>query len=81
MNPTTPQAVTERYVSNLLSNGQNKEFRINEIKMAQTFVGNENVGIHFIVQVTNFHITFDAIGATPSQALHRSLEKHGVTFR
>lgn len=81
-----PQSVTERYVSNLLHYGRNKEFDIDYIKKIDNVVEDENVGVYFVarVNVTNQNAgPFGrmANGATIQQALRRALEKHGVTFR
>jgi hypothetical protein len=74
---TAPQSVTERYVSNLLHYGRNKEFDIDYIKQMPNVVEDENVGYYYVVRIGNQ----TANGATIQQAVHRCLEKHGVTFR
>lgn len=84
MNPVTPQSVTERYVSNLLSNGQNKEYSINALRRQTTLVNEDFVGYHWVVTVESATAVVNpaaASGATPAQAIRRALEKLGVTFR
>lgn len=83
--PTQPQAVTERYVSNLLHNGQNREFYIVKIQMEPTVVNDTNIGLHFKVEIAQ-HVGASTqmgggIGATIAQALRVALLRHGVTFR
>lgn len=81
---TTPQAVTERYVSNLIHYGRNKEFDIITIKREESFHDGQYVGCFFIattVPTIPGHGSHYGSGATISQAVRRSLEKHGVTFR
>lgn len=83
--PTQPQAVTERYVSNLIHNGRNKEFDIIAIERCfSKSADNEVVGVYFVcvVELANDPTTFkSAPGASIAQAVRRALEKHGVTFR
>lgn len=83
MNPTAPQAVTERYVSNLLHNGRNKEFDICEVQRCSWMVDDQDVGCYFYIKITTAtkDRVSDSNGATPAQALRRALEKLGVTFR
>jgi len=80
MNP--PQQVTSRYVRNLLIKGLNNDFKVKEIVRLNTQVVNVVVGYYFNVSLTNnvYH-TQVASGVTIEQAVHRCLEKHGVTFR
>jgi hypothetical protein len=80
---TTPQAVTERYVSNLLHYGRNKEFDVLSITQHENIVNDELCGYYFKACVfTADRVTLEkAHAATVSQALRRALEKHGVTFR
>lgn len=80
MNPT-PQAVTERYVSNLITNGRNKEFDVNTIVQRTHHVEGEPCGVYFTAVIDYQKVSRDAHGATVSQAVRRALEKHGVTFR
>lgn len=83
MPTTTPQAVTERYVSNLIHYGRNKEFDIGTISRQISEDDDIVVGVYFqalVVAQTTHEKTF-ACGATISQAVRRALEKHGVTFR
>jgi hypothetical protein len=74
---TSPQAVTERYVTNLINYGRNREFDIDYIKQMPNVVDGENVGVYYVARIGNQI----ANGATISQAVRRALEKHGVTFR
>lgn len=83
---SSPQAVTERYVSNLLHYGRNKEFDIATISRDVTIVDETCVGVYFNVLLTKQNASGElphqrASGATIAQALRRALEKHGVTFR
>lgn len=84
---TIPQAVTERYVSNLIHYGRNKEFDICSIQRQITEDDGVVVGVYFTVMI-RLQIAPEgsadkiiASGATISQAVRRALEKHGVTFR
>lgn len=81
--PTPPQAVTERYVSNLIHNGRNKEFDIIKLRQMEAFDGEAIVGIYYRVTVrkVGFNTEWELSGATIAQATRRCLEKHGVTFR
>lgn len=83
--PTQPQAVTERYVSNLIHNGRNKEFDIINIDIHESKSNNEEVvGYYFEVLLRGVNGRVHqqtAAGATIAQATRRALEKHGVTFR
>lgn len=80
---TTPQAITERYVSNLIHYGRNKEFEINDLRKFYSKVDNSVVGIYFTVWIDTATggECQEASGATIAQAVRRSLERHGVTFR
>jgi hypothetical protein len=81
---TIPQAVTERYVSNLIHYGRNKEFDIKQINRVNSLVDDEVVGVYFgCCIILGIEQTKEqwACGATISQAVRRALEKHGVTFR
>jgi hypothetical protein len=78
-----PQSVTERYVSNLLHYGRNKEFDIASVNREIHTHDNICVSVYFTVIVihgTTYKSEF-AAGATVQQATRRALEKHGVTFR
>jgi hypothetical protein len=80
---TTPQAVTERYVTNLINYGRNREFDIVDIRRLWSKVDGVNVGTYYevFVEVSSSALSQRAVGATISQAVRRALEKHGVTFR
>lgn len=79
-----PQAVTERYVTHLLNRGQNRDFQILHIYKKASWIDQHYVGAYYEATICS-HVP-DApgetgTGASPSQALRRALEKHGVTFR
>lgn len=80
-----PQAVTERYVSNLIHYGRNKEFDIMNITQNNNMVGDEVVGVYYSVLITSHEAGQQphqrANAATLALAVRRALEKHGVTFR
>lgn len=80
MNP--PQQVTSRYVRNLLVKGQNNDFVVNAIERFFHQIDNVTIGSYFNATITssNKHRQ-TATGVTPEQAIHRCLEKYGVTFR
>lgn len=78
-----PQAVTERYISNLIHYGRNKDFDMVEIHRIPSYHEQEIVGWFFIARIetlTKVKIELGS-GATISQAVRRALIKHGVTFR
>lgn len=78
-----PQAITDRYVSNLLSAGHNHEFRIDSI-LCKPFCEAEVVcGYYYIATLIagDNSIMATSPGSTPHQALRKALEKAGVTFR
>lgn len=82
---TTPQAVTERYVSNLINYGRNREFDIKVISQHDYIVHDTHVGVYYSTLITPI-INSDGkgqsgVGATISQAVRNALTKHGVTFR
>lgn len=80
---SSPQSVTERYVSNLIHYGRNKEFSIVAIT--------EQESIHNGIVVGNFYsvsirpalepTTKSSYGATIARAVRHCLEDYGVTFR
>ena len=76
-----PQAVTERYVSNLLHYGSNKDYDIDMIIRRQNIVGGDHCGYYYTAKVGHLGILTEANGATAAQAVRQALEKHGVTFR
>jgi hypothetical protein len=84
---TAPQAVTDRYVTNLINYGRNREFDIDSIARRKHEADDVVVGVYF--EVSLLHTGGEdkganrrlACGATISQAVRRALEKHGVTFR
>ena len=80
--PTSPQAVTERYVSNLLRDGQNREFRITYVKF-QHFVQEEvHCGGYYNVAIETLDLKpAIGFGPTPQASLRNALTKLGVTFR
>lgn len=79
MNP--PQAVTQRYISNLIHNGRNKEFDIEMVTMKENIVDSTQVGAYFTVRVLSKTGAESGVGATIQQAIQQALTKHGVTFR
>lgn len=84
---TQPQAVTERYVSNLIHNGRNKEFDIKAITQHDNVVENINVGVYFRARVLPSNVVDNGanvrvgVGATIATAVRHALIEHGVTFR
>jgi hypothetical protein len=79
---TAPQAVTERYISNLLKGGINDAFEIRELISKDSVVDGVIVGCYYEVTIGAINKPYvSAVGATPMQAVRRALEKHGVTFR
>jgi hypothetical protein len=78
-----PQNVTSRYARHLLVKGRNNEFELLDIKRTYSEVDGLTIGIYYTVLIKAFDKGFkkDAAGVTPEQAVHRALEKHGVTFR
>lgn len=81
MNPS-PQAVTERYVSNLIHNGRNREFDIRRIDQQENIVEEVEVGRYHRAFVMDTKTeTQVGVGATIAQAVRAALTKHGVTFR
>lgn len=78
---TPPQAVTERYVSNLIHLGSNKEFNLSKLTQQPSVVSGETVGHYYEAVVGSQKDYQIGRGATVSQAVRRALIKHGVTFR
>jgi ssDNA-binding replication factor A large subunit len=81
---TAPQQVTERYVSNLINYGRNREFEIVEINQQAAIAHDEVVGFYYEARTNTANGEVKGVagrGATISQAVRRALEKHGVTFR
>lgn len=79
---TSPQSVTQRYLSNLIHNGRNHEFDIDILIRRSNMVDGTVCGYYFTAKVVSTaDILFECSGATPTQAIQRCLEKHGVTFR
>lgn len=76
-----PQSVTQRYISNLIHNGRNKEFDIEMITMKEHVVESTTVGYYFTTRVLSKTGAEHAHGATIQQAVHNALLKHGTTFR
>jgi len=79
----TPQHVTSRYVRNLLVKGENNEYVMTTMNRRTNMVDELIIGYYYTAEVTSLgpRISKMAIGVTPEQAVHRCLEKHGVTFR
>lgn len=80
-NTTSPQAVTERYISNLIHNGRNKEFDIEMITMKGNVVEGTQVGVYYTVRILSKSNAEHGLGATITQAVRNCLLKYGVTFR
>lgn len=80
MNP--PQQVTSRYVRNLLVKGKNNEFELCSLTRQYHDIEGLCIGIYYqtVIKSTD-HFKHVAVGVTCEQAVHRCLEKHGVTFR
>ena len=78
---TPPQKVTSRYVRNLLTKGRNNEFEILTLSRQSIVKDELYVGHYYLAMIESKDFQKDAIGVTPEQAVHRCLEKHGVTFR
>lgn len=82
---TSPQAVTERYVSNLLRDGQNAEFRLVNLQIRPWVVDEEACGWYYFCIVETVAGSAgpvkEAVGVTPVVALRNALTKLGVTFR
>jgi hypothetical protein len=78
---TSPQAVTERYVSNLIHYGENRDFNIDMIVRRQNIINGDQCGHYYTAKVAQLGQLTEANGATISQAVRCALEKHGVTFR
>jgi hypothetical protein len=79
---STPQNMTSRYARNLLNNGRNNDFTIVDLQREHTMVDEVLIGYYYTVAITGGNgKKIIAVGATPTQAVTRCLEKHGVTFR
>jgi hypothetical protein len=79
MNP--PQSVTERYVSNLIHYGRNKEFDIDTLVRVPSYHGETVVGWYYKTDIVTATDRETGVGATISQAVRHALTGHGVTFR
>lgn len=79
----TPQNVTSRYTRNLLVKGENNEYIMTTMNHKTNMVDELVIGYYYTAEVITKgpRLTKLAIGVTPEQAVHRCLEKHGVTFR
>lgn len=76
-----PQNVSERYTNNILRNGSNGLFDLLECNSKDSIVDGIVVGHYFQVHLAAVGSPYaTGIGATPSQAVRRALEKFGVTF-
>lgn len=82
--PTAPQALTERYVTNLVNTGKNKDYTLIGT-VRRSFVADEVLCGHYydvtVANISDESVTQSASGATPTQAVRRALKKLGVTFR
>lgn len=80
---TNPQNVTDRYIHRLLTRGRNDTFELESLVQKIAAVDSLPVGVYFEANVKRT-VGFEnqsAAGATPREAVRRSLEKHGVSFR
>lgn len=77
----TPQQVTERYISNLLHHGQNREFNLEETSRHPHIVEGTVVGSYFQTRVSSNESQAAGFGATIHAAVKQALAKLGVTFR
>jgi ribosomal protein S6 len=80
---TAPQQVTERYVTNLINQGRNREFDVVDIRRLWNKVEGVNVGTYYeaYVELSSASHQENGFGATISQAVRNALIKHGVTLR
>lgn len=82
-----PQSVTERYVSNLIHNGRNKEFDIKIITQYDAMIEEHIVGVYYRARLLPANVADNGanvrvgVGATLALAVRNALEQHGVTFR
>jgi hypothetical protein len=76
-----PQSVTERYVSNLLRDGQNADFTITKLESTPVIIEGVHCGLFFTAHIDAMSAGITAVGPTPSSALRNALTKFGVTFR
>lgn len=82
-----PQNVSERYVNNLLRNGKNNLFFLHYMQLENAEVDGHVIGQYIRVELcahnkfTQPSPAWQGVGATPSQAVRRALEKFGVTFK
>lgn len=77
-----PQAVTDRYVTNLLHNGVNAEFRLDSM-CCFPWCAEERICGHYykaVIFPNGAALVID-VGPTPQAALKNALSKAGVTFR
>ena len=81
MNPV-PQQVTSRYARNLLVKGKNNEFEIASLSRQYHDIEGLVIGVYYQITIKiNDGRKIQGVGVSPEQAVHRCLEKHGVTFR
>ena len=79
-----PQAVTSRYITNLVIRGHNDDFELISLEHQQALHDNIVVGSYYNVTIRKplpDHSSEIASGVTPHQAIERALAKFGVTFR
>lgn len=82
--PATPQAVTDRYITNLLRQGSNDNYEIVGLHRQLTHVDNIPVGTYYSCIIScpgNDFAEHTGIGANPVAAIRRALGAAGVTFR
>ena len=76
-----PKAITERYISNLIHNGRNREFDIDSVVMEEHVVETTVVGYFYRVRLLAKTDAEVGVGATIAAAVRNALHKFGVTFR
>ena len=77
-----PQNVTSRYARNLLVKGSNNEFELMGLSRQYSMAEDLCVGNYYQIDIKQPGVAVKtAVGVTPEQAVHRCLEKHGVTFK
>ena len=78
-----PQNITDRYINALLRNGVSNDFRVMSVTVHSSVVGDHHVGFYYkvILQLLGGDCpSYEAYGATPNEALSRTLTQAGVTF-
>lgn len=78
-----PQSVTERYISNLIHYGRNRDFAIASVTERENTHEGLVVGNFYTVNIRpiNSPTGQASHGATLALAVRHCLQDHGVTFR